>query len=236
MTHVSTLDISSCQLKTIDPQYFDGMVGLRELLADDNEISFFNPDTTWKINLHRMELGLMYCEEITQHTFRGLQNLKILFLRQKVALRYVIFISMFVIHVSMSKLQEFTLLAGTYATNLTLNTPNLKEFSFRSLDQSICHLFNIELFTVAKSIEKVNMNAGLEIKYIKSESQSAFSDMYKLSFLNLSKNSFNNLPSAVINNLFSLKSLCISESHIQTIEPNAFIGLNALETLDLKRK
>ena len=29
LTHVSTLDISRCNLKTIDPQYFDGMVGLR---------------------------------------------------------------------------------------------------------------------------------------------------------------------------------------------------------------
>ena len=235
LTHVSTLDISKCHLKTIDPRYFEGMVGLGELLADYNEISSFNPSvTTWKINLHRMELGLKYCEEITQHAFRGLQNLKTLFLRQEFALDYFFF-PMFVIHVSNSELQEFTLLAGTYATNLTLNTPNLKEFSFRNLDHSVSLLDTVELFTVAKSIEKVNTNAGIHIEYIKNKGQSAFSDTYILKFLNLSKNSFNNLPSAVFENLFSLKSLCISESHIQTIEPNAFIGLNALETLDLKR-
>ena len=84
LTHVSTLDISHCHLKTIDPQYFDGMVGLRKLLADNNEISSFNPfATTWRINLHRMELGLEDCEAITQHAFRGLQNLKTLFLQPK---------------------------------------------------------------------------------------------------------------------------------------------------------
>ena len=86
LTHISTLDISSCNLKTIDPQYFDGMDGLRELLADYNEISFFNPAAaTWKINLHRIELGFKYCKEITQHAFRGLQNLKKLVLRQEIA-------------------------------------------------------------------------------------------------------------------------------------------------------
>ena len=69
---------------------------------------------------------------------------------------------------------------------------------------------------------------------IKDKGPSAFSDKYKLIFLDLSKNSFNILPSAVFKNLFSLKSLCISENHIETIEPNAFIGLNSLETLDLK--
>ena len=89
LTHVSTLDISGCNLKFIDPQHFDGMVGLRELLADNNEISCFNPSaTTWKIDLYRMELGLKYGKEITQYAFRGLQNLKKLFLRQKYSCEY----------------------------------------------------------------------------------------------------------------------------------------------------
>ena len=234
LTHVSTLDIRDCNLKTIDPQYFDGMVGLHELLADNNEISSVNPSaTTWKINLYRMELGLKQCKEITQHAFRGMQNLKKLFLRQKISRIYDLK-PMFVIHVSISKLQEFTLLAGSYETDLTLNTPNLKEFSFTSLDQSICELNTTELFTVAQSIEKVNIHAGLWTYNIKDKSQSAFSDKYALIFLNLSKNSFSNLPSAVFKNLFSLKSLWLSKSNIETIEPNAFIGLNSLETLDLK--
>ena len=65
LTHVSTLDISGCNLKTIDPQYFDGIVELRELLADNNEISSFNPfATTWKINLHRMELHFKDCKKL----------------------------------------------------------------------------------------------------------------------------------------------------------------------------
>ena len=233
LTHVSTLDISECNLKTIDPQYFDGMDGLRELLADNNKISSFNPSaTTWKINLHRMELGLKGCEEIiTQYAFRGLQNLKTLFLRQENAKKYES--SRFFIHIS--KLQELTLLTGLYRTDLTLNTPNLKEFSFRSLDQSVCRLNTTELFTVAQSIENVNIQASLHIREIKGYKQpSLFSDKYKLIFLDLSYNSFNNLPSAVFKNLFSLKKLNISENLIETIEPNAFIGLNSLETLDLK--
>ena len=234
LSHVSTLDISGCNLKTIDPQYFEGMDGLRELLADKNEISSFNPaTTTWKINLHRMELGLKHSKEITHHAFRGLQNLRELFLRQKYARLYELE-AMFFIHVSISELQEFTLLAGTYQTDLTLNTPNLKEFSFRSLDESLCQLNTTELFAVAQAIEKVNICAGLWLSDVKGKGPSAFSDKYKLIFLDLSKNSFHSLPSAVLKNLFSLKSLCISQSHIETIEPHAFIGLNSLETLDLK--
>ena len=83
-------------------------------------------------------------------------------------------------------------------------------------------------------LKKVNLNAGLHINDIRDKSQSAFSGMNKLHFLDLSKNSFHNLPSAVFKTLFSLKRLCISQSHIETIDPNAFIGLNSLETLDLK--
>ena len=138
-----------------------------------------------------------------------------------------------VIHIS--KLQELTFLTDSYQNDLTLNTPNLKEFSFRLVNQRDCLLDTTELFTVAKSIESVTIQAGLRIDDIKGyKSPSAFSDKYKLIFLDLSKNSFNNLPSAVFKNLFSLKSLCISENLIETIEPNAFIGLNSLETLDLK--
>ena len=231
LTHVSTLDISYCSLETIDPQYFDGMVGLRELLADNNDINYFNPSaTTWKINLHRMELGLECCEIITQDAFRGLQHLKKLFLHSIAKFLYM----PFVIHLNISKLEEFTLLAGAYKIDLTLNTPNLKEFSFFSIDQSAYRLNTTELFTVAESIEKVNIHAGLQIYDIKDKAQSAFSEKYKLKFLDLSSNSFNNLPSAVFKNLFSLKRLHISRNLIETIEPNAFIGLNSLETLDLK--
>ena len=235
MAQLSTLDISHCNLKTIDPQYFDGMDGLRELLANNNEISSINPDiTTWKINLYRMELGLQDCEAIEQHAFRGLQNLKALCLHHDILRSYEL-IPRFVIHIS--KLQELTFLTSSYTTYLTLNTPNLKEFSFRDLYPSVCLLNTTELFTVAESIENVTIQAGWDIYQITGfKSQSTFSDKYKLIFLDFSKNSFNYLPSAVFKNLLSLKSLCISENQIETIEPNAFIGLNSLETLDLKEK
>ena len=229
LTHVSTLDISFCKLKTIDPRYFDGMVGLRELLADNNDISSLNPSATkWKINLYRMELGLKDCKAITQHAFRGLPNLKTLFLRQNVARTYGYCST--VIHIT--KLQELTFSPGLYWTNLTLNTPNLKDFSFRNLDQSMCSLNMTELFTAAQSIENVTIQGGLFVDDIRDKRPSVFSD--KLIFLDLSKNSFQYLPSAVFKNLFSLKSLYISKSHIKTIQPNAFIGLDSLEILDLK--
>ena len=229
LTHVSTLDISHCHLKTIDPQYFDGMVGLRKLLADNNEISSFNPSaTTWRINLHRMELGLEDCEAITQHAFRGLQNLKTLFLHQNVASGFCSMV------IDITQLQELTFLPGSYITHLTLNTPNLKEFSFSNSDLGMGWLYTKELFTVAESIEKINIHAGLRIRDIKREDQSAFlGKLYKLHFLDLSKNRFYILPSAVFKTFLSLKSLYISQSHIETITPNAFIGLNSLETLDL---
>ena len=56
---------------------------------------------------------------------------------------------MFVIHISISTLQELTVLTGSYETDLTLNTPNLKEFFSKSLDLGVCHLDTTELFTVA---------------------------------------------------------------------------------------
>ena len=231
LTHVSILDISYCNLKTLDPRYFHGMVGLRELIADNNEISSVNPSaTTWTINLYIMILGLRDCKAIKQHAFRGLQNLKTLFLCQNIAEKFDC--SMVIYN---TKLQELTIFPGSSWTDLTLNTPSLKEFSFINLKLKSCSLYTKELFTVVKSIENITIHTGLEIYDIMDRSQSVFSDMYKLNCLNLSKNSFTYLPSAVFKNLFSLKSLCISENFIHTIQANAFIGLNALETLDLKR-
>ena len=172
----------------------------------------------------------MDCEEISQHAFRGLQNLQTLLLNQNIAKSYGV--SRFVIHIS--NLQEVTFLTGSYMHYLTLNTPNLKEFSFRNLEPTVCELDTSKLFIVAQSIENVTIQAGLHVNEIKGKGPSVFSDMHKLIFLDLSKNSFHYLPSAMFKNLFSLKSLCISRNFIETIEPSAFIGLNSLETLDLK--
>ena len=112
--------------------------------------------------------------------------MKKLVLRQEIAKIHE-YLPMSVIHLSISTLQELALLAGSYEIHLTLNTPNLKEFSFKSLDLGVCHLDTTELFTVAQSIEKVYINAGLWVQYIKDKGPSEFSDKYKLTFLDLSK-------------------------------------------------
>ena len=119
-------------------------------------------------------------------------------------------------------------------TDLTLKTPNLKEFYFSSLGRIWSDINATKLFTGAQSIEKVDIHAGLYLYRFKDKNQSAFCDMYKLTFLDLSENRIEELPSAVFKNLFALKNLCVSKNQIKTIAHDAFIGLTSLETLDLK--
>ena len=75
--------------------------------------------------------------------------------------------------IDITQLQELTFLPGSYITHLTLNTPNLKEFSFSNSDLGMGWLYTKELFTVAESIEKINIHAGLRIRDIKREDQSS---------------------------------------------------------------
>ena len=73
-----------------------------------------------------MELGLKDCKAIEKHAFRGLQNMKTLFLHQNIAKKWDK--CEMVIHIT--KLQELTFFPGSIFNSLTLNTPNLKEFFF----------------------------------------------------------------------------------------------------------
>ena len=236
LTHVVSLDLLHCGFKTLDPRYFDGMAGLRVLRASSQLITSMNPDNiAWGVNLDELFLGLYQCTKINKYAFRGLHDLTKLFLTfhnegDKYKNESLV--------VNQAKLQNFHLESETvWRPVLRLNAPNLKTFHYRcgSGDYYLPDSNSWELSKVAKSIEKVTVNAGLfatELFDIDT-SRALFSDMPKLIYLDLSENKLVDLLPALFKNLSSLTSLDLSHNEMKTIAPNAFIQLVSLETLNL---
>ena len=227
---MSTLDVSTCNLDTIDPRHFYGMVELRKLLAG-NVIRSINPfNITWNVSISEMELTLYQCREIKQEAFRGLRNLtKLVLVNQytnNVRHQYVI------IDINLRELAIIS--ESTTFTHLKVSTPTLKVFYFELLDGYYGNWNVWGLVRAAETIEEVSIHARCSVTYIIYQNKSVFCNMSNLLSLDLSKNRFEKLPSGTFRNLSSLKTLSISKNQIRIIAHDAFIGLPSLETLDLK--
>ena len=236
LNDVSDLNLQECNLKAIDPRYFEGMIQLRTLTATSNVISAINPDEyTWNLDLQEMELGLYQCKEIKALAFKGLQNLTRLILRHVYANEIE---PNFVINIR--TLLKFSLVSssgssGMKPTLLTLNTPHLKVFNYKMSDYHVFSDSNaMELSKVRKSIQTVCLQAELVLDELTFMNHSVFWDMPKLTLLDLSQNALSGLPPAVFKNLFSLLNLDLGKNKIRSIAPDAFIELTSLESLDIR--
>ena len=237
LTHVSSLSLSQCNNKIIDPQYFEGMTELRWLEADVTQRNSINPSNiTWGVPLHGIELQYYACAEINMDTFRGLHNLTGLYLTgyiQTCKVRPNILISQMNLH-------EFFLYAIVgIRPALVLKTPHLKNFTYECSGDDLSLDYNPwELASVRQTIEKIHLHAHLYIHdiYISfphNQNDTVFRDMPELKWLYLRSNAFKDLPCALFKNLSSLESLDISGNKIRSISSDAFVGLTSLKYLYL---
>ena len=239
LTHVSSLSLKVCNIKIIDPQYFEGMMELHWLEADVTQRNSINPSNiTWGVPLHGIELQYYACAEIHMDTFRGLHNLTRLYLTvndQTCKVRPNILISRMNLH-------EFFLYAIIgIRPALVLKTPHLKIFTYKCIGDDFHLDYNPwELASVRQSIEIIHLHAHLYIHDIYlyfpyNQNDTVFRDMPELRWLDLRSNAFKDLPCALFKNLSSLESLDISDNKIRSISSDAFIGLMSLKSLDLRR-
>ena len=234
LTHVYSLDLSYCGLKTIDPRYFDGMMHLRELIIHGTQLTLLNPENiTWTVNLNEMYLDVFKCFEIREHTFRGLHNLTTLYLNHQSRSHDIIFYK-----INQAKLQYFYFEFSTVNEPiLKLETPNLKDFMYMYVgdNPSYSDANAWEILHAAQSITRVVLNACLILCDIFDigKSLALFNDMPKLIYLDLSENKLVDLLPALFKNLSSLQSMDLSRNRMRTIAADSFKGLISLETLDL---
>ena len=77
LSQVSALLLRNCHLQRIDPNFFDGMAGLRYLNLDSNSITDMNPTgAMWKLNLCELYLSQNEQIEIDNFSFHGLTSCK----------------------------------------------------------------------------------------------------------------------------------------------------------------
>ena len=77
LRRLSELDINTCGLTVLQPEYFYGMSALRKLNLDLNNFLSLNPyNATWDINVSKLDLLLSYVEKINEYTFKGLHDFR----------------------------------------------------------------------------------------------------------------------------------------------------------------
>ena len=188
LTHVYALHLFDCGIDIIDPQYFDGMEGLRVLEIYSSRLSSVNPlNITWSANLDEIDLGLYQSINLEEYAFRGLPNLTRLSLEFGTSEKRRVFY-----WINQENLQYLHLVSSTgWKPVLTLKSPNLKTFNYEINGRLVQMDYNVRVLShVAQSIETVTLNAGLtELEIFELDmSRSFFSDLPKLIFIDLSEN------------------------------------------------
>ena len=229
---LSALDISDCNLKMIEPEYFEGMIGLQHLYLNNNMIAVINPyNSLWKINLYHLDLSRNVLHRINQSSFSGLFNLTSMSLRRLDSelppILYIDLRNILSIDFSRSIIRK-----------LKLTTPLLKTLSYGDIqERQYSPFYNRHIFQTAIDIETIHLASAQltldDIWHIDDRS-SLFKDLHKLTHLNISYNNFQALPSPVLKSLFSLQVLDIGNCNIKVIQARTFHNLTSLRILNLK--
>ena len=185
---LSALDISDCNLKIIEPEYFDGMMGLQHLYLNNNMIEVINPyNSMWKINLYHLDLSMNMFERLNRSSFSGLYNLTSLSMQ----LMKSEFIP--VVYIDLENIISIDL-SRNIVRKLKLNTPLLKVFSYGDIQERIyVPFFCKRVFQTALNVETIYLASAqlfTDDIWCIYDRFSLFGSLYKLIHLNISHNYF----------------------------------------------
>ena len=229
LTYVSALYLTKGG--EIHPQYFEGMLGLRNLtLGDEEDFLLFNlRHSTWQVNLTHLELYLQTSifrgVTLTKEAFKGLDSLTTLTIIDTKAKAS----STLHLHLSLPNFQHLYLNVSNGENSVTLDTPQLKVLSCG--DKTIGN-FNctVRYLQVAKSLEEICMSHALTVN-----STTKFQELYNLTFLDISYNYIEMISPGSFANLSLLEVLDLSANFITTITSESFRGLVALHVLRVQQ-
>ena len=229
LTFLSSLDISSCSLDRLDPNYFTGMMKLHSINLLGNSIRSVNPsNTTWNIDLHKLDFSLWSCKEITQFAFRGLNTLT--------EFTMAFYESSFIKNLTFELVKlEKLILRNNPFKDVVLKSPGLKYFRSHVPEKEHIHFVYSYDFQNSPLIEILCLdNGGLGSHAHYLLNLDFISCLKRLEVLDLSFNSIGTLSSYVFRNVSSLQSLDMQSNSIWYIESNAFSGLTSVQLINLK--
>jgi Leucine-rich repeat (LRR) protein len=220
------IDLSYCDLKSIDLNTFVDLSKLRSLNLSHNHISEIIPvENGFKVFFEHLELQN---NKLNSFVFDDFSNLNSL-------------ISLDLAHNNIEELVN----SGNcqvHVESLNLNNNKLRELKEKSfinfLKLADLNLKSNQIETIdSDSFDSSNKITYLDLsknnlKLIKSK---FFSLLCELSDLNLSQNQIETIETNSFDKLFKLNRLDLSENIIAKLVPNLFVNLERLKTLDLSR-
>ena len=233
LTYVSTLYLAIKRTKsTIQPGYFNGMVGLRHIAIDAITLDLNPNHETWQVNLTHLEMRVRALPfndvYLTEDTFKGLDSLTTLIIVSK----EVNFLQSTVhLHLRLPNFQQLYLNVSLGEYNVTLDSPHLKLFL---CGDDIIHRVKctVKILESAKSLKEVHMSRALAVTVA---STKIFQELCNLTFLNISYNYIQLISPGSFSNLSFLEVLDLSANFITTVSSDTFRGLVALQVLRLEQ-
>ncbi|XP_063963571.1 slit homolog 2 protein-like [Lytechinus pictus] len=235
LTQVYELSFGNDYIPKIEPDYFEGMHGLKVLTIEYNQLKYINTESqSWKVDLTELHLAGNMLTKITPHTFWGLKNLTFLDLSDNDRLATFM-------------LKSFSGLDNLEVINLSecnvfqmrLYTPSLRWLSMSNIVAPWSPLVPEETFRETKSLVSLDMleselrdynlwNAAMNV--------SIFDGLVNLKTLDLSDNTDlgKSLPKYTFRELSALEELRIEYCHISTVHHLTFQGLVSLQKLSLR--
>ena len=218
---LSTLDLTDCNLISLEPEYFYGMSALRYIILLENYFHTVNPyNATWLISLLELNLFLSNFEEINEYTFKGLHNLTKLMLIMDGEL----LINSAVI--DLMNLQNLSMVGNEFHT-ITLKAPQLKFFE-RQLARHRTK-FN---FQQSQSIEHVRLTYAFVLVFFNLQLDFLW-QLPNLKILDLGLNDIVEIPFGAFKNISTLQRLYMNDNEIRVVHDGAFEGLHVLSMLNL---
>ena len=228
LRRVSELDINTCGLTVLEPEYFYGMSALRKIYLYFNNFLSLNPyNATWDINVSELYFLLSYVEKIDEYTFKGLHNLR------KLTLVYGNEPQSNMVTIDRENLDDLTIYADNFET-VILKTPQLRFFQAEPLSRRQTKYATIYNFQQSKMIEHLKIVKGaLSLIYIDKQFE-LMGHLVNISTLDLNSNSIYEIPSGSFRSIPSLQSLYLNSNGLRTIYSDTFTGLVYLTMLNLE--
>ena len=234
MPQVIIFSIKSSYIGVLRPEYFNGLTMTQELILNNNGIIDIDVSLSqWNINLYRLDLSYNNLLHLHSSAFRGLENLKQLFLVNNLRLTSI--------PLSLPNLEVLIVTGTALSGNREPLPRSLLQLSFESRlfqEYGVTGFFSSDRFKGLTLLQAVVLGSSRiklgEIWYPSSTRKSVFEGLSSLRYLDLHINDIRSLPGGLFSDLIRLKDLFLSRCRISNIEKNVFAGLSSLINLHLQ--
>ena len=222
---LKVLNIGSNKIVTLTEDVFWGLDNVQELHLNDNELKDIHKNSfEGLLHLQILDLGKTNnIESLPDYVFRGLSNLKKLFLRYNQL--HNLDVGIFKGLDNLTYLNLFDNKLKTLPLGLLSGLTNLNDIFF---DFNMIESVPLGLFS-----DQQNLSNGINLasNSLKELPLGLFSGLHKMWWLVLEKNQLSTLHKNMFDGLHSLKHLLLTSNNFSTLHPQIFFGLSHLHAI-----